>query len=86
MNDELAKVARWAEANRGEVASVQAAATGLPLEHWKRAVDRADFVISPLNPRVLEEQQRVADRFHRLGLIPKPINVRDIVWEWKPTA
>lgn len=86
LNDELAKVARWAEANRGEVASVQAAATGLQLEHWKRAVDRTEFVISPLNPRVLEEQQRVADRFHRLGLIPKPINVRDIVWEWKPAV
>ncbi|AMJ59764.1 sulfonate ABC transporter substrate-binding protein [Bosea sp. PAMC 26642] len=86
INDELAKVARWAEANRGEVASVQAAATGLPIEPWKRAVDRADFLIAPLNPRVLDEQQRVADRFHRLGLIPKAINVRDIVWEWKPTA
>ncbi|WP_066716149.1 MULTISPECIES: sulfonate ABC transporter substrate-binding protein [Hyphomicrobiales] len=86
INDELAKVARWAETHRGEVAAVQAAATGLPIEPWKRAVDRADFVIAPLNPRVLDEQQRVADRFHRLGLIPKPINVRDIVWDWKPTA
>ncbi len=86
INDELAKVARWAETHRGEVAAVQAAATGLPIEPWKRAVDRADFVIAPLNPRVLDEQQRVADRFHRLGLIPKRINVRDIVWDWKPTA
>ena len=25
-------------------------------------------------------QQAVADRFHRLGLIPKQITVRDIVW------
>ena len=86
INDELAKVARWAEANRGEVAAVQAAATGLPIGPWTRSVERSDFVIAPLNPRVLDEQQRVADRFHRLGLIPKPINVRDIVWDWKPTA
>jgi aliphatic sulfonates family ABC transporter substrate-binding protein len=86
INGELAKVARWAEANRSEIASVQAEATGLPIEPWKRAVDRADFVIAPLDPRVLDEQQRIADRFHRLGLIPKPINVRDIVWDWKPTA
>jgi aliphatic sulfonates family ABC transporter substrate-binding protein len=86
INDELAKVARWADGHRDEVASVQAAATGLPIEPWKRSVERSDFVIAPLNPRVLDEQQRVADRFHRLGLIPKPINVRDIVWDWKPTA
>jgi aliphatic sulfonates family ABC transporter substrate-binding protein len=86
INDELAKVARWAEGHRGEVAAVQAAATRLPVEPWKRAVDRADFVISPLNPHILDEQQRVADRFHKLGLIPKPISIRDIVWEWKPSA
>lgn len=86
INDELAKVARWADGNRGEVAAVQAAATGLPIGPWKRSVERSDFVIAPLNQRVVDEQQRVADRFHRLGLIPRPINVRDIVWEWKPTA
>lgn len=86
INDELARVARWAEANRPEVAAVQAAATGLPLDPWKRAIDRAEFRVAPLSERVLDEQQRVADRFHRLGLIPKPINVRDIVWAWKPAA
>jgi sulfonate transport system substrate-binding protein len=86
INDELAKVARWAEANRPEVAAVQAAATGLPLEPWKRAIDRAEFRVAPLSERVLDEQQRVADRFHRLGLIPKLINIRDIVWTWKPAA
>jgi sulfonate transport system substrate-binding protein len=29
---------------------------------------------------VAAEQQRIADRFHALGLIPKPIDVRAIVW------
>jgi sulfonate transport system substrate-binding protein len=29
---------------------------------------------------IVTTQQAVADRFHRLGLIPKPIAVRDIVW------
>ncbi|RDJ21244.1 sulfonate ABC transporter substrate-binding protein [Bosea caraganae] len=86
INEELAKVALWAETNRGEVAGVQAAATGLPLDVWQRAVDRTEFEINPLNDRVLTVQQSVADRFHKLGLIPKPINVRDLVWDWKPSA
>jgi len=25
-------------------------------------------------------QQQIADSFHRLGLIPKPVTVRDIIW------
>ena len=86
INEELAKVATWAETHRADVAGVLSAATGIDVESWKRAVDRTEFVISPLNERVIEEQQRVADRFHRLGLIPNRISVRDIVWTWKPSA
>jgi sulfonate transport system substrate-binding protein len=35
---------------------------------------------------VVAEQQRIADRFHRLNLIPKPIRVKDIVWTWTPAS
>lgn len=86
LNDELAKTTQWAETHRGEVAQAFAEATGLDLAAWKRAVDRTDFAITPLNERIIAEQQRVADRFFRLGLIPKEINVRDIVWTWTPGA
>ena len=40
----------------------------------------ASFVIGPVTDEIVTTQQAVADRFHRLGLIPKPIAVRDIVW------
>jgi sulfonate transport system substrate-binding protein len=86
INDELAKVAKWAETHRGDVAGVLAQATGLDIESWTRAVDRTDFNVGPVTPAVVEEQQRVADRFHRLGLIPNPIQVKDIVWTWTPAS
>jgi sulfonate transport system substrate-binding protein len=31
---------------------------------------------------VIGSQQAVADRFAKLGLIPKPVAVKDIVWKW----
>ncbi len=83
VNEELAKVALWAEANRGSVAQVLADATGIDLASWQRAVQRTDYRVAPLNDSVLEEQQRVADRFHKLGLIPNRIAVRDIAWKWE---
>jgi sulfonate transport system substrate-binding protein len=86
INTEVAKVARWAEANRGDVAKVLSEATGISIEWQKKAVERTEFAVSPLNERVIAEQQRVADRFHALGLIPKPIQVRDIVWIWTPAS
>jgi len=35
---------------------------------------------------VITEQQRNADRFLALGLIPKPVAIKDIVWAWKPST
>lgn len=76
----LAEAARWAEEHRGEVATSLAAVTGVPLEVQVVAANRASFVIGPVTDEIIDTQQAVADRFHKLGLIPKPIVVRDIVW------
>lgn len=78
---ELAKVGGWCGANRGEVARLQTAETGIPIEAMQRGAERAGFNIVPLNDAIIAQQQRVADRFHRLGLIPRPVQVRDIVWQ-----
>ena len=78
--DELATVASWSQANKGEVAKLLAEGTGVELDATRRAVERPDFVIEPVSATVAAEQQRVADRFHALGLIPKRIDVRAAVW------
>jgi sulfonate transport system substrate-binding protein len=78
--DGLAEAARWAEGHRAEVASALAAVTGVPLEVQTVAANRASFLIGPVTDEIVTTQQAVADRFHKLGLIPKPIAVRDIVW------
>ncbi|WP_208642273.1 aliphatic sulfonate ABC transporter substrate-binding protein [Methylobacterium terrae] len=75
--DALADMARWCEANRGEVAAILAKGTGVPLPATRRAVDRTDYVIGPMTAGAVAEQQRVADRFHALGLIPRPIRIAD---------
>lgn len=36
--------------------------------------------VGPLSPQTVADQQRVADSFHKLGLIPKPVRVAEIVW------
>jgi aliphatic sulfonates family ABC transporter substrate-binding protein len=86
INEEIAKATQWATDHRGEVAALSAEASGVDIEAQKRAVERAEFGFGPMNDKVIGEQQAVADRFQRLGLIPAPIHVRDIVWFWKPAA
>ncbi|MDH6256420.1 sulfonate ABC transporter substrate-binding protein [Bradyrhizobium sp. BR13661] len=71
---------QWAEQHRDEVAKSLAAVTGVPLDIQTVAANRANFVIGPVTDDIVATQQGVADRFARLGLIPKPIVIRDIVW------
>lgn len=76
----LGGVASWCEANRGEVASSLSRITGVPLAATERAVGRIKYVIAPMDAAVTAEQQRIADRFHGLKIIPRAIRVSDIVW------
>ncbi|UIY43459.1 aliphatic sulfonate ABC transporter substrate-binding protein [Methylobacterium radiotolerans] len=78
--DALGEVAAWCTQNRGAVAELLSQGTGVPLAATRRAVDRTDYVIGPMTDRVAAEQQRIADRFHALRLIPKPIRIADAVW------
>ena len=71
---------KWAEHHRDEVAKSLAAVTGVPLDIQTVAANRSNFVIGPVTDDIVATQQGVADRFYKLGLIPKPVVIRDIVW------
>ncbi|MEL6064670.1 MULTISPECIES: aliphatic sulfonate ABC transporter substrate-binding protein [unclassified Methylobacterium] len=78
--DALGEVAAWCTQNRGAVAELLSQGTGVPLAATRRAVDRTDYMIGPMTERVIAAQQQVADRFHALKLIPKPVRIADAVW------
>ena len=80
------KATEWADKHRDEIAALYTEASGVDIAAQKRAVDRAEFTFGPLSDVCISEQQAVADRFQRVGLIPAPIAVRDIVWPWKSNA
>lgn len=74
----------WAKANRAEVAARLHEATGVDKTAVARAVERSEYKVVPINDRIIATQQETADRFFKLGLIPKAVQVRDIVWTWTP--
>lgn len=86
VNTELAELAVWAANNRPELVKLYSEATKVDPAAWQRAVDRTEFAVSPVFPHLVESQQRIADRFQRLGLIPNRIEVQDAVWDWVPTT
>lgn len=75
--DELAKVDAWGTANPKEVAAILSAQTGLEPAVVELAASRYAYGVKPVSPQVIQEQQKVADTFAALKLIPKPIVVRE---------
>lgn len=75
--DELAKLDAWAAQHPKEVAEVLSPQVGLDVATTRRATDRFAYGIQPISPTVIAEQQKIADAFHQLKLIPKPIRVAD---------
>jgi len=76
----LKEAAGWADANRDKVAEALHEVTGVPLDAQTLAAGRASFGIGPVTPEIVASQQQTADRFFKLGLIPKAITISDAVW------
>lgn len=78
LTDADAHVAR----HRADSAKQYAEFSGLGLATVLRVLDRRPrSPVGPLSAALVAEQQKVADAFHELGLIPKAIRVADIVWQ-----
>ncbi|MFP5393986.1 MAG: sulfonate ABC transporter substrate-binding protein [Gammaproteobacteria bacterium] len=75
--EELAKVDEWGRTNQKDVAAILAQQTGLPVDVVSLAASRYAYGVKPVTAQVIAEQQRIADVFANLKLIPKPILVKD---------
>lgn len=84
LNSIFAAEGKWAADHREEVARAQAEATGVDIEAIRRFVARSNYQVVPVDAEIVRSQQAIADRFKAIGLIPRPINVSDIVWKWTP--
>ncbi|MYM27701.1 aliphatic sulfonate ABC transporter substrate-binding protein [Duganella sp. CY15W] len=75
--EEIAKVDEWGAKNPKEVAQILSAQIGLEVDVVALAASRYSYGVKPITSEVLEQQQKVADAFSNLKLIPKPIVVKD---------
>jgi sulfonate transport system substrate-binding protein len=75
--EEVAAVDQWAKTNPKEAAAALSPQIGLDQPTVELALSRGGYGVTRLNDAVLAEQQRIADAFYDLKLIPKHINVRE---------
>jgi sulfonate transport system substrate-binding protein len=75
----IAEIDRWAKDNTRAAAEELSPGIGIPAPILQVALERQSYGVKPLDASVVAEQQRIADTFHALGLLPKPVTVSDIV-------
>jgi len=76
----LGETIAWSATNRDQLAAAISEVTGVDLDVQKHSVDRLEISIGPMTEPIVQSQQTIADAFHRLGIVPRPVSVRDIVW------
>jgi sulfonate transport system substrate-binding protein len=75
----VAEIDAWANGKERPVAEELSAGIGIPAPVLEIALKRQTYGIRQLHAEVVAEQQRIADTFYALGLLPKPVVVSTIV-------
>ena len=78
--DEVRTIGEWAKAHPEDVTKQVAPLLGLSPEITLTAVKRQGYGAQFLTPEVVNAQQKIADSFYQLKLIPKPLVVKDVIW------
>jgi sulfonate transport system substrate-binding protein len=74
----LSEVDDWAKSDIHAVAEQLSPSVGLPVPVLEVALKRQSYGIKPINTEVIAAQQKIADAFLTLGLIPKAITVSEV--------
>ena len=81
--DELRKVEDWVAKDPKAAAAELSPLVGIPAPLLTTAIARLGLGVRPLTADVAAAQQRIADTFLELKLLPRPIVVKDAVLELK---
>lgn len=72
---------RWLKANLRQAAELIAPLQGLPVDVAELSLRRYEFNVKPLTDDVIAQQQKIADVFFELKLIPKAVSVKEASWK-----
>jgi sulfonate transport system substrate-binding protein len=78
--EEIRGVGEWVKGNLDEATRQVAPLIGLSPEITRQAVERQGYGAQFITPDVVEAQQKIADTFTELKLIPKQLTIKDVIW------
>lgn len=80
---QVAATDRWAAAHLDSVEAMMAPKLGLPADVTRTALRRMSYGAGPMTMDAAADQQRIADTFFELRLIPVRVDVHSALWTGK---
>jgi ABC-type nitrate/sulfonate/bicarbonate transport system substrate-binding protein len=77
----LQQTGLFIDSHRQQASTLLAQELGMEVASVERALKRRSHKTRAMAFEVIKEQQIIADRFYALGLINKPVRVRDATWQ-----
>jgi sulfonate transport system substrate-binding protein len=77
---EVRAIGEWSKAHPQDVTNQVSPLLGLPADITLTSVKRQGYGALFLTPEVVAAQQKIADSFYQLKLIPKPLSIKDVIW------
>lgn len=74
----------WVSGHTAEASERLAQQLNIDARAVQLSLERATFQVGPISEEVLDNQQRIADAFLELGLVPRALRVRDALPERLP--
>lgn len=78
--EQLVKQSEWANTHPQETAEILSVSTGLDKAIWLKALQRAQYGFTRMDDETLVGQQKIADIFTKIGLIPNAVDVKQARW------
>lgn len=79
--EEIRGIGEWVNGNLDEATAQVAPLLGLSADITRLAVERQGYGARLITPEVVAAQQKIADTFTTLKLIPHKLNIADVIWQ-----
>ncbi|ARV63184.1 aliphatic sulfonate ABC transporter substrate-binding protein [Nostocales cyanobacterium HT-58-2] len=79
--EQVKKTSDWAKKNSAQVAKFLSSELGIDAAALEVAEKRRDYGVLPISNEVIATQQKIADTFYKIKLVPKQVSVKEIVWK-----
>mgnify|MGYP003576468701 CR=1 FL=1 len=77
--DEVKRTEKWVSENPKEAAAFLSPQIGMDVETLVLTLNRRTFGLEKVTQEVINDQQKIADLFYELKLIPKEIKIEEAI-------